>query len=132
MRQGGRATAPPFFVRVGQPGARRLRSLEISQRSRKGTAVPVDLKAPPPPPSAVPLLLVFLGLHGVMGAAIGIAFAAVMILLDVGGLRGLLNASPAPALPMAMLYFACALTFAGAKMAAAVMSLPSPPQRRGR
>jgi hypothetical protein len=88
--------------------------------------VPVDLKTPAPPPADVPVLLVYLGLHGAMGAAIGVAFAAVIILLDVGGLRGLLNASPDPALPMAMLYVACALTFAGAKMAAAVMSLPSP------
>ena len=42
-----------------------------------------------------------------MGAAIGVAFAAALILLDVGGLRGLLNASAAPFLPMAMLYVAC-------------------------
>lgn len=91
--------------------------------------MPVDLKAPAPPPSAVPLLLIFLGLHGAMGAAIGVAFAATTILLDVGGLRGLLNASAAPALPMLMLYVAFALTFAGAKMAAAVMSLPSTPLR---
>jgi hypothetical protein len=88
--------------------------------------VPVDLKAPAPRPSDVPVLLVYLGLHGAMGAAIGVAFAAALILLDVGGLRGLLNASAAPFLPMAMLYVACALTFAGAKMAAAVMSLPDP------
>lgn len=94
--------------------------------------MPIDLKAPGPPPSEVPLLLIFLGLHGAIGAAIGIAFAAITILLDVGGIRGLLNASSAPALPMLMLYIAFALTFAGAKMAAAVMSLPSTPVRQDR
>ena len=94
--------------------------------------MPVDLKAPAPPPSGVPLLLVFLGLHGAMGAAMGVVFAATTILLDVGGLRGLLNASAAPALPMLMFYIACALTFAGAKMASAVMSLPFPPAQRER
>ena len=88
--------------------------------------MPVDLKRARSAALDVLVLLVYLGLHGAMGAAIGVAFAAALILLDVGGLRGLLNASAAPFLPMAMLYVACALTFAGAKMAAAVMSLPDP------
>lgn len=91
--------------------------------------MPTDLKAPAPPSTELPVLLVYLGLHGALGAAVGIACAALVILFDIGGLRSALDGSSAPLLPMALFYFAFALTVAGAKMAAAVMALPSPPAR---
>lgn len=72
----------------------------------------------------VPKLLFFLAIHCGIGVAIGVAFAAVVILFNVAGLKDLLEASSEPAIPMFMLYAFCALTFGSLSMGVAIWSLP--------
>lgn len=71
-----------------------------------------------------PSLLEFLALHCAMGVAFGIVFAAALILVDLGGIKGLLVESSAPVVPMILLFASCALTFGALKMGIAIMSLP--------
>ena len=71
-----------------------------------------------------PSLLEFLALHCALGVAFGILFAAVLILIDLGGIKGLLVESSDPFVPMLLLFASCALTFGALKMGVAIMSLP--------
>jgi len=75
----------------------------------------------------MPMLLFFLGVHCLMGLAIGVAFASIIVMLNTAGIRDLLKASNEPFIPMFLFYASCALTFASAKMGMAVMSLPFDP-----
>lgn len=72
----------------------------------------------------VPRLLVFLGLNAGLGFMLGVVFAAVVILTNVAGLKGLLDASDSPYVALVMLYVMCGLTFASLVTGVAVMSLP--------
>lgn len=69
-------------------------------------------------------LLAFLGLNCALGVAGGVAFAAVIILSNVGGIGDLLEASSEPVIPMILFFASCALTFGSIVMGAAVMMLP--------
>lgn len=71
-----------------------------------------------------PSLLSFLGLHCAMGVAAGIGFAALVMMVDLGGVRQLLMESSEPFIPMFLLFAMFALTFGAVKMGAAIMSLP--------
>lgn len=84
---------------------------------------PRTIPGDPNPPS----LLQFLGLHCALGVAAGIVFAAVLILTDFAGIRGLLLESSEPFVPMFLLFAMCALTFGALKMGIAIMSLPFEP-----
>lgn len=81
---------------------------------------PRTIPGDPNPPS----LLTFLGLHCAIGVAAGIFFAAVVVLVDLGGMRQLLVDSSEPFIPMFVLFVMCALTFGALKMGIAIMSLP--------
>ena len=90
--------------------------------------MPVDL---PKPPSfkphlfgKVPLLLRFLGLHLILGASVGVAFASIVIMSNVSGLQTLIAGSSSPNLVLVLLYTMNALTFASISMGIGVMTLP--------
>ena len=70
------------------------------------------------------MLLFFLAVHCGIGVALGVAFAALIVLLNVAGLKDLLANSSEPAVPLLMLYAFCALTFGSLKMGIAIMTLP--------
>lgn len=90
--------------------------------------MPVDLPKPRPIKPAifgnVPRLLRFLGLHLAFGAALGVAFAAVVIMSNVSGIKTLIAESSSPYLVLALLYAMNALTFGSIAMAVGVMTLP--------
>ncbi len=71
-----------------------------------------------------PSLLTFLGLHCAMGVAIGFVLAAVVVLIDLGGVKQLLQESSEPFIPMFLLFAMFGLTFGALKMGIAIMSLP--------
>lgn len=81
---------------------------------------PRTIPGDPNPPS----LLRFLGLHCAMGVAAGIVAAAVVVLVDLGGMKQLLTESSEPFIPMFVLFAMFALTFGALKMGMAIMSLP--------
>lgn len=72
----------------------------------------------------MPMLLFFLAVHCGIGVAIGVAFAAMLVLLNIAGLKDLLANSSEPTIPMLMLFIFSALTFGSLKMGIAVMTLP--------
>ena len=71
-----------------------------------------------------PRLLVFLALNTALGFALGVAFAAVIVLTDIAGIKGVLEASDMPYFAMLLLFVMCGLTLASLVAGAAVMSLP--------
>lgn len=71
-----------------------------------------------------PSLLTFLALHCALGVAAGIVFAAIVVLVDLGGVKQLLTESSEPFVPMLLLFAMFALTFGALKMGMAIMSLP--------
>lgn len=72
----------------------------------------------------MPKLVRLLALHAGLGFALGVAFAATLVLADVGGLKQLLDASPDRLLALGALETLCGLTFASLVMGWAVMTLP--------
>ena len=81
---------------------------------------PRTIPGDPNPPS----LLVFLGMHCAMGVAAGTVCAAIVVLIDLGGMKQLLVNSSEPFIPMFVLFTMFALTFGAVKMGMAIMSLP--------
>ncbi len=88
---------------------------------------PRTIPGDPNPPS----LLAFLGMHCAIGVAAGIVFAAIVVLVDLGGMKQLLVNSAEPFIPMFVLFAMCALTFGAVKMGMAIMSLPLEPPDEG-
>lgn len=78
----------------------------------------------PPARPRLPYLLWFLGLHMLLGAAIGVAFVSLILLANVAGLRDLIAASREPFLPLFLLYTFHMLTFASVTMGVAIMGVP--------
>lgn len=77
----------------------------------------------PPVEPGVPVLIRFLALNLGIGAAVGVACAALVILGDLGGLKGLIASTESPWLALFLLYFMLASTFGSAAMGIAVMAL---------
>lgn len=63
-------------------------------------------------------------MHCGYGAALGIVIAAFVVLADLGGIKGLLQDSAEPFVPMLLFFSSFAFTFAALKMGMAIMSLP--------
>lgn len=76
------------------------------------------------PQRRLPMLLTFLGLNMLIGAAIGVAFVSVLLLANVGGLKDLVQQSSDPVLPLFLVYVFHIFTFSGVTMGIAVMRLP--------
>lgn len=72
----------------------------------------------------MPILLKFLGLHLVIGAALGVAFASIITSSNAVGLAELIDNSAQPTLARVMLYVMNALTFGSLAMGLGVMMLP--------
>lgn len=72
----------------------------------------------------IPMLLFFLAAHCGIGVALGVAFAALLVLFNIAGLKDLLADSSEPAIPLLMLNILFALTFGSLKMGIAIMTLP--------
>lgn len=90
--------------------------------------MPIDLPTPPPatrPASEKwPKLLTFLALHLAFGAAIGVAFASLVIMSNVSDIKTLITESAEPYLAVALLYAMNMLTFGAMGMGIGVMTLP--------
>ena len=71
-----------------------------------------------------PSLLRFLAWHAGAGAALGLLFAALLLLTDAAGLGGLFANPSTPPVAWLLYYFTFALTFASLKMGTAIMLLP--------
>lgn len=90
--------------------------------------MPIDL--PPPPPVKPigsgdwPKLLTFLAVHLAFGAAIGVAFASLVIMSNVSDIKTLIADSAEPYLAVALLYAMNMLTFGAMGMGIGVMTLP--------
>ncbi len=69
-------------------------------------------------------MLRFLALNLGVGVGLGIAFAALIVMGNVGELKTLIAGAENPWLAIFLLYFMCALTFGSLAMGAAVMSMP--------
>lgn len=80
----------------------------------------------------MPILLRFLALNLGVGIGLGVAFAALLVLGNVGGLKTLIETSAEPYFAIFLLYFMCALTFGSLSMGAAVMLLPYPEPEDGK
>lgn len=74
--------------------------------------------------SRMPVLLTFLGGHMALGLALGVAFAALLLMLGVAGLKTLIATTSEPAVALILFYAFNALTFASVAMGIAVMTLP--------
>lgn len=90
--------------------------------------MPVDLPKPRPAKAArwanIPQLVRFLALHLGLGIAIGVAFASLVIMSNVSGIKTLIAESSNPYLVLVLLYASNALTFGSLAMAIGVMTLP--------
>ncbi|MCC6921178.1 MAG: hypothetical protein IT548_18440 [Alphaproteobacteria bacterium] len=73
----------------------------------------------------MPKLVRFLVRHALTGVGLGVAFAAYLILADVGGLGTLILASPDRVLVISLLLVGMSITFGSAQMGIAVMLLAS-------
>lgn len=69
-------------------------------------------------------MLQFLGGNVLFGVCLGLAVAAMLIWLDIGGLGSHLARSRNPYLPAAMIAIPLALTFGAAVAASAIMLMP--------
>ncbi len=90
--------------------------------------MPIDLPTPPPAKTTGsgnwPKLLTFLALHLAFGAAIGVAFASLVVMSNVSDIKTLIADSAEPYLAVALLYAMNILTFGAMGMAIGVMTLP--------
>lgn len=85
----------------------------------------IDSESPSPVPKRrLPYLLEFLGLHLLLGSAIGVAFVSLVLLANTLGLKDLIATSSEPLLPLLLLYFFNVLTFASVTMGIGIMRLP--------
>ncbi len=73
----------------------------------------------------MPPLIRFLIRHGLIGFCIGVAFTAVLLVLDVANLRTLTRGAPEGTGVRLLLAFFVSTTFASAQMGIAVMFPPS-------
>jgi len=65
----------------------------------------------------------FLAFHLALGVAIGWAFVALILLMDIGGLRTLMHGSPDRWMALVLLLAFSAITFGSAAMGSAIMAL---------
>lgn len=107
-------------VRVPAPGPGAI----TGQLNSRNCPIMVDEPQDGGEETGPPRLLVFLALHTALGFALGIAFAAVVILTNVAGIKSILEASDMPYVAMIMLFVMCGLTLGSLVVGAAVMSLP--------
>jgi hypothetical protein len=73
----------------------------------------------------MPALIRFLIRHALIGAAIGIVFTAVILMLDIGSIRTMTRGSAEGTGIRLLLAFFVSTTFASAQMGVAVMFPPS-------
>jgi type III secretory pathway component EscT len=73
----------------------------------------------------MPALIRFLIRHALIGAAIGFAFTAVILVLDIGSIRTMTRGSAGGTGIRLLLAFFVSTTFASAQMGVAVMFPPS-------
>ncbi|MDP9836526.1 hypothetical protein J2T09_001270 [Neorhizobium huautlense] len=69
-------------------------------------------------------MLRFMALNALGGMTIGLVVGAALILLDVGGLMGLLGRASNPVLPAFLVVFPLVLLFGAAAAATAIMTMP--------
>lgn len=74
--------------------------------------------------SALPRVVQLLAINGAIGASVGCAAAAGLLLADTGGMATLISQSGSYATAGALLFGGFGLTFGSLAMASAVMLLP--------
>jgi hypothetical protein len=80
---------------------------------------------PQGPRRRLPPLLHLLGLHLVLGAAIGVAVVSLMVFFNLAGLKELLTEADDPVVPLVLLYAFNMLTFSSVSMGIAIMTMPA-------
>ena len=73
----------------------------------------------------LPPLLHFLGVHLVLGAAIGVAAVSIALIVNLAGLHDLLVEADDPVVPMVLLYSFSVINFSSVSMGIGIMTLPS-------
>lgn len=73
----------------------------------------------------LPPLIHFLGVHLVLGAAIGVTVVSLALLFNVAGLRDLLIEADDAVVPLVLLYGFNILTFSSVSMGIAIMTMPA-------
>jgi len=73
----------------------------------------------------LPPLLHFLGVHLVLGAAIGVAAVSLAVLFNLAGLHDLLVEADDPVVPMVLLYSFAVINFSSVSMGIGIMTLPT-------
>jgi hypothetical protein len=76
------------------------------------------------PSPRLPPLVLFLIQQTVAGAALGVAFAGLLVAVDAGGLQTLIRESASPLVPLILLSVGFASLIGGLYAAAAVMLMP--------
>ncbi|MCK9553934.1 hypothetical protein [Aquamicrobium sp.] len=76
-------------------------------------------------------LVRFLLRHAIIGCIIAVSFLSAMLAFDLAGLRTLATGSSSGPFAIALLAFACSLTFASVQMGFAVMLLGKGPESGG-
>lgn len=71
-----------------------------------------------------PKLVSFLAVHLAFGAAVGVAFASLVVISNVSDIKTLIADSSEPYLALGLLYAMNMLTFGAMAMAVGVMTLP--------
>ena len=96
--------------------------------TEKGRTMPFEprsnLSGGPNKAGGLPHLLRFLGLHLMLGAAIGVAIVSLAILCDLAGIRQLLLSSKDPTIPLVLLYCFNVITFSSVTMGIGIMTIP--------
>jgi len=77
----------------------------------------------PPPPGRDPLVRMMI-INWVVGACMGVAFALVLLVADVGGMRSLIMGAEMAGPALALLFGGFAITFGAVIAATAIMLLP--------
>lgn len=77
-----------------------------------------------PEGGGLPHLVWFLGLHMGIGMALGVIFAALLLLFNIADLKALIGTTEQPVVAIVMLYAMCALTFGSLAMGISIMTLP--------
>ncbi len=75
-----------------------------------------------PPPGRDPLIRIVI-VNWILGACLGVAFAALMLAVDVGGLRGLMWGHTISIPALVLLFGGFAITFGGLVAATAIMMI---------
>ena len=75
-------------------------------------------------PGRLPPLIRFLGLHLILGAAVGVAFVSLLVLMNFAGLKELIADTENPYVALLLIYSFNVVTFGSVTMGVGIMIMP--------